>query len=167
MNKKNNKLQFDEITKDILNHDEFIKTKYEKHHGITRYDHLVRVSYYTYKVTKLLRLNYVEATRGALLHDFFTDEVKKENSISRLRKHPNYALDNSKKHFDITSLEENIIKTHMFPVTFTPPRYLESWIVVFMDNIAGIGEKTCSVSRQLRPAAMFLFLLVFNFLRIP
>lgn len=167
MNKKKNKLKFDEITKDILEHEEFIKTKYEKHHGISRYEHLVRVSYYTYKITKLLRLNYVEATKGALLHDFFTDEVKHEGSVKRLRNHPNHALNNSKKHFDLTAMEKDIIKTHMFPVTFTPPKYLEGWIVVLMDNIAGIGEKTYSISRQLRPAAMLVMLFVFNFLRIP
>ena len=63
--------EFKYIIKDILSNDEFLKTKQKVHHGITRYDHLMRVSYYSFLVSKFLRLNYKETTRAALLHDFF------------------------------------------------------------------------------------------------
>ena len=65
--------EFNDIIFDILSLEEFDKLKKCAHHGINRHNHSLRVSYYTYKITKFLHLNYKCATRGALLHDFFTD----------------------------------------------------------------------------------------------
>ena len=42
---------------DILEHDEFKKMEDIVHHGITRYNHSVRVSYYSYRIAKFLRLD--------------------------------------------------------------------------------------------------------------
>jgi uncharacterized protein len=121
--------EFIKMNNDILNNKEFNKMRDIAHHGINRYDHLVRVSYYSYKVAKFLRLNYKETARAGLLHDFFDEEISKDdNKVNQLRRHPKYAVDNAKKYFSLTDREEDIIKTHMFPVTFTPPKYLESWI---------------------------------------
>ena len=68
-------VEFETIIKPILSNDEFLKTKEKRHHGITRFDHLMRVSYYSFLITKILRLNYEETTRAALLHDFFLNET--------------------------------------------------------------------------------------------
>ena len=88
--KKSNE-ELNSIITDICENKEFNILKDKTHHGISRYDHSMRVAYYTYLTTKFLKLNYKEATRGALLHDFFIDEVKNLNSINRFRKHPEYA----------------------------------------------------------------------------
>ena len=56
------KSDFYDIINDIYKHDEFMKLNDCRHHGITRYDHCLRVSYYTYLITKALHLNYKEAT---------------------------------------------------------------------------------------------------------
>lgn len=157
--------EFKKIIKHIIEHNEFRKTKDVAHHGITRYDHCVRVAYYTYIVTKALRLDYKEATEAALLHDFFVDEVKEENGIARLRLHPSYAVENSKKYFNISKKQEDIIKTHMFPVTFRPPKYLESWIVDLADDFAAIYERTYTTKNELSAATSFLFLVVVNFIK--
>ena len=90
--------EFYSIINDIITNDEFIKTKYIRHHGITRYNHSLRVAYHTFLVTKKLKLNYKEATRAALLHDFFLEETKDMNQHQALRKHPEYALKNAKKY---------------------------------------------------------------------
>ena len=127
--------EFEYIIKDILNNDEFLKTQDKVHHGITRYEHLMRVSYYSFLITKFLRLNYIETTKAALLHDFFLEETKGESKIKALYKHPIYAFENAKKYYNLTPLQEDIIKTHMFPVTFKPPKYLESWIVDLVDDV--------------------------------
>ena len=66
------KLTFEEISQDIINKDKYLSLKNDYHHGLTRYIHSIRVAKYTYKITKLLHLNYINATRGALLHDYFT-----------------------------------------------------------------------------------------------
>lgn len=140
--------EFNQIIKPYLI-SEFNKLKNIKHHGITRYDHSLRVAYYTYVVTKFLHFNYEEATIAALLHDFFIDEVDNEIIIFRLRRHPKYALKNASKYFYLTDLQKDIIITHMFPVTFTPPKYLESWIVDIVDDISAIYEKLSSFGKQI------------------
>ena len=160
--KKYNNDEFYNIVCDILDNNEFLRLKEIAHHGITRYEHCLRVGYYTYVVTKTLRLNYIKATRAAVLHDFFIDEVKDENSINRLRRHADYAYFNAKKYFEIGDLEEDIIKRHMFPITFLPPKYLESWIVDILDDFAAIYERCHSTKNELSAATTFLFLLVLS-----
>lgn len=163
---KYKKEEFSKIVAPFLDIEEFQKLKTIEHHGITRYDHSLRVAYHTYLVTKFLHLNYKEATVAALLHDFFTDEVEEERSLSKLRKHPEHAVKNASKYLELSELQEDIIRTHMFPITFTPPKYLESWIVDVVDDFASIYERSYSTKRQLSAAGMFLFLVVINFFRI-
>ena len=158
--------EFESIVSPILEIEDFKRLKNISHHGITRYDHSLRVAYMSYKVTKALKLDYKEVTEAALVHDFFLDEVDHENGVERLRHHPEYAVMNASKYMDLTDKQEDIIRTHMFPVTFTPPRYLESWIVDFVDDIAAFYEKGYSVHQQAR-TAMFLFMfIVVNFVKM-
>ena len=44
--------EFDSIINDIKNHPEFLKLKDEFHHGISRYEHSLRVSKMVYQMTK-------------------------------------------------------------------------------------------------------------------
>lgn len=157
--------EFSLLVDSVIQNEEFQKTKFITHHGITRYEHLMRVSYYTYKITKGLKLNYKEATRASILHDFFLEETKKDNRVHALRRHPGYALENASKYYNLTELEKDIITTHMFPVTFTPPKYLESWIVDLIDDVAGIYERTYSIRKELQAATTFLMIFFLNFLR--
>lgn len=138
------------IIDDILENKEFQRLKDIKHHGITRYNHLLRVSYLTYKVTKRLGLRYVEATRGALLHDFFFYETEEQTTHEALKSHPDYALLNATKHFELTEIEKDIIKTHMFPITKIRPHYKESSIVDLIDDACACYEKLYSISRLYR-----------------
>ena len=156
--------EFNNIIKPYIT-SEFNKLKCINHHGITRYDHSIRVAYYTYVVTKILHINYEEATIAALLHDFFTDEVENEMSIFKLRRHPKHALNNASKYFYLTDLQKDIISTHMFPVTFTPPKYLESWIVDIIDDISAIYERGYSIRKELSAATTFLFIILMNYIR--
>lgn len=157
--------EFEYIIKDILSNKEFCKTKEKVHHGINRYDHLVRVAFYTFIVTKFLRLNYIEATRAAMLHDFFIDETLTETKYKALQNHPKYALENAKKYYELTPLQEDIITSHMFPVTYTPPKYLESWIVDIVDDIAGIYEQYKSSSKAFKTAVTYMMIFVVNYIQ--
>lgn len=156
--------EFNYIIKDINSNEEFIKTKEKSHHGINRYDHLERVAFYTFIITKCLKLNYIEATRAAFLHDFFIDEVEDMSTFKALRKHPEFALDNAKKYFDLTPLQEDIILTHMFPVTLTPPKYFEGVVVDLVDDVAGIYEKYKSSCKELKTAITYMFIFIVNFI---
>ena len=63
-----------EIVSYILNNEEFLKLKKCEHHGISRFDHSLKVSYKAYKFAKKNNLDYKAVAVGGLLHDFFTDE---------------------------------------------------------------------------------------------
>ena len=157
--------EFELITHDISLNSEFMKLNDCRHHGISRLDHSYRVAYYSYKIMKFLKLNYVEGTRAALLHDFFTDDVSELGSINRLRKHPICALENAKKHFDISPLQEDIIVKHMFPVTIRPPKYLETVIVDVVDDVASIYERVSGVTHEVNYTTMVVISMITNFIK--
>ena len=152
--------EFNSLIQPIAENEEFLKTKDIKHHGLTRYDHSRRVAYFSYLVTKFLRLDYKETTEAAMLHDFFTTEVQYDNAIFKLRRHPNHAVENSKKYFKLSDKQVDIIKTHMFPVTFTPPKYLESWIVDIVDDVVSIYERAFWLKKEIKAVATFLLVLL-------
>lgn len=158
--------EFERIVSPILEIEEFNRLKFITHHGITRYDHSMRVAYFSYKVSKALKLDYKEVTEAALLHDFFLDEVNHESRVERLRHHPECAVKNASKYIDLTEKQVDIIKTHMFPVTFAPPKYLESWIVDLVDDFAAVYEGCYRMHMEFR-SAMFLFMFfVVNFVKM-
>jgi len=130
------------IVQDILNHEEFNKIKYIEHHGTTRFLHSMRVAYVSYKISKFLRLDYVEVARAGLLHDFFISDLErttKDRFLSTFT-HPKYSVINAQQYFKLSDKEIDIIESHMFPLYKSIPKYAESWIVSLVDKIIGAGE---------------------------
>ena len=131
-----------EIVDHILKNKEFNEIKNIEHHGTTRYEHSLRVSYYSYRISKLLHLDYIETARAGLLHDFFlndNDRSIKDRFISTFV-HPKKAVDNAIRVFGVNEKEMNIIRSHMFPINIIVPKYAESWIVSLVDKIVGTYE---------------------------
>ena len=154
--------EFNNLITPIISNNEYQKTKNCVHHGMNRYDHMIRVAYYSYLITKFFHLNYKDTTKAAVLHDFFLDEYD-EKKAKTLVNHPNIALENSKKYFTLTELEEDIIKAHMFPFGKTVPHYLESWIVNIVDDFACFYERSYVIKESMSFACsmVILFFLVF------
>ena len=141
--------EYEALVSDILNHPKFQGLRKIAHHGNGLYANCVAVGYYSYRIAKRLGLDYVSVARGALLHDFFfVDWQKKKNTgrgMDRIRQmhgfsHPREALVNARQYFEINDKEADMIVKHMFPLTITPPMYLESWVVTFVDKGVAIGE---------------------------
>lgn len=150
----NKEIEFNNIINDILKNEKFIELKYEIHHGISRLDHSLNVARLTYLVCKKLHIkNYQEITRAALLHDFFKKNEIDKNSFLN---HPLKAVRNAKNSFDISKVQENIIASHMFPVTKVFPKYVGSWIVSISDKVVAVKE--CAKYKvPLTIGAAFLF----------
>ena len=141
-----NRQNFYDIVEDILENEEYVKIKTITHHGMNRYEHNVRVSYYSYLVAKYLHLDFESTARGGALHDFFIsckdDDTTFKDRIKFLESHPSYALLNANYYFDLNEKEKDIILTHMFPIVLKRvPKYMESWIVDIVDNWVSFGEK--------------------------
>ena len=134
--------KFKSIVKDITRNKEFKKLYNIEHHGISRMEHLMKISYYSYKIAKKLNYDYISTARGALLHDFYLegDERNKKRKFFDTFTHPKKALLTSKNNFNLNKMEENIIISHMFPIYPVLPRYKESILVDIVDKIVGFKE---------------------------
>ncbi len=158
--------EFERIIAPILEIEEFKEMKNIVHHGMNRYDHCLRVGYYSYRLAKFLHLNYEETARAAILHDFFLTDLNPNSKMKNLVNHPKTAIENAENFFDLTDREKDIISTHMFPVAPKIPKYAESWIVDLVDDVAGIYEKCYSLNKKLiHNASYFLLLVMLNGLK--
>ena len=134
-------VKFDIIAKDIIEKEKFQSLKNEPHHGLTRYDHVMRVAKNTYRMSKMLKADYISATRGALLHDYFNDEEYQDTKgLKKGSMHPVIALNNARREYNLNPVEENIIVSHMYPLGKEKPNCKESWIVSNVDKCVAIYE---------------------------
>ncbi len=150
----------------ILENKEFNKLKQIEHHGLTRYDHSLRVSYYSYRVAKFLKLDYKQVARGALLHDFFLSDKKrtlKDRFISTFT-HPKKAEKKAREVFNITDKEADMIKGHMFPLNIAVPKYIESWVVNVVDKVVALYEFGYKFSKKLGYSTNVYILFIINFI---
>ncbi len=145
MQKYENDCEYLSIISPIMENEEFKKMGNMRHHNTTRLDHLLKVSYYSYKVSKSLKLDYRQTARAGLLHDYYVEEIDdiksiKDKLVLFSYGHPKKAIENAKMITTLTEKEEDIIKCHMFPVTLNLPKYLESWIVSIVDKVLSVKE---------------------------
>ena len=115
-------------------------------HGSTSvYQHSLYVTYESclFAERHQLSVDYAALIRGAFLHDYFLyDWHDKEHVHKRPHGffHAKAALKNAMEDFELSPKEQNIIKRHMFPLTLIPPRYLEAWIVCYVDKVCSTKE---------------------------
>ena len=150
------------LIEDILENKEFQKLENIVHHGTSRLKHSIKVSYYSYQICKVLRLDHISAARAGLLHDFFLEKNNiKKQKLKSFFIHPRIALKNAIEHFELNEKEKNIIMSHMFPINIILPEYLESWIVSIIDKIIGTYEFLEKYSlKQLHVPNIYILLLI-------
>lgn len=147
----------------ILTHNEFLKTKSIVHHGSTRYNHSVRVAYLSYLTSKTLGCDTKATVRAAALHDFFLvrDDKNIMTETKMLINHPSIAKSNAIEYFGVNEKEQNIIESHMFPISNTVPKSKEAWIVSICDKAVSLFESLSKVKTQVS----VLSLLIINFIK--
>ena len=132
---------FESIAKEMLTNQKFLRLSHESHHGITRLDHSLNVARKVYKYAIKLNLDYISATRGAIVHDFFTNaEFLSNHGLIQGVVHPDIALANAKGEFEINDIEANMIESHMFPLSMVLPRSKEAWLLTGVDKMQAIYE---------------------------
>jgi len=123
-----------------------IESKNFIQHGNTSvYDHSLNVTYCALAVSSIfkVKVNETSLIRGCLFHDYFlydwhskkTDRPRPHGYL-----HPKIALNNTMKVYELNSIEQDMIKHHMFPLTITPPKTKEGLILVIADKWCSIGE---------------------------
>lgn len=161
--------EYTNMIQPILDNKEFMKIDNCRHHGITRFEHSLRVSYFAYKISKKLKLNYKEVAEAGLLHDFFTNDqlTYKQQRLSAFT-HPKKCLENANREFNLSSMQQDIIFSHMFPLIPTRiPKYLESWVVSFVDKVVASYEFVKSYHKvYFLKAEKYALLLMFVFTKL-
>lgn len=127
--------------------------QYIQHGTTTCLSHSINVSYLSYRYCHKHGLDARAAARGGLLHDLFLYDwhFHKREKGERLHgfSHPAVALKNAERAFSLTQVEKNIILRHMFPLTLTPPRYAEAYVVVWYDKYCSTMESLGKTVLQL------------------
>ncbi len=160
LDKISNLVYFNEwflYVEEILLSDEFQKRKLFYHHDGSLWNHLVSVSYRSFLMAKyhFKKADPRVCAIAGLLHDFYpkaykyskelddldhfyVTDVKKKQPIHKMHafSHAKDAANNSVKYFPylIDDKIYSCIETHMFPMTPIPPKYIEGWIITFIDK---------------------------------
>lgn len=135
---------------DILYSESLEPMKTSIQHGTTSvFEHCLSVAKHSLLIATHLenrfgiKVDRDSLVRGALLHDYFLyDWHDKEVPGRRIHgfTHPRKAMENAVRDFEINSLEKDIIRKHMFPLTLIPPRHRESFIVCIADKWCALCE---------------------------
>lgn len=123
----------------------FKETKNFIQHGdISVYEHSVLVAKKSLELAGKFNIDVDENAliRGALLHDYFLYDWHEKDDSHKWHGffHPKKSLKNAMNDFDISEIEEDIIKKHMFPLTPIPPKTKEAWLVCMADKICAMKE---------------------------
>jgi uncharacterized protein len=137
-------IRFREDIAEILDAPEIQKMKDHIQHGkVSVFSHSVAVADYSCRLAKKMRMNvdFRSLARGALLHDFFLYDWHDDWDKFHGFRHPQIALENADNKFELNKKERNIIRKHMWPMTFTNfPTCKEAWLVCIVDKYCSLLE---------------------------
>ena len=106
--------------------------------------HSINVSYLSYLYCRDHGWQARAAARAGLLHDLFLYDwhfhAKETGNYFHGLTHPRRALENAQRLFSLTDREKNIILRHMWPLTITPPKYREAYVIVMFDKYCSLME---------------------------
>lgn len=134
--------KYNNIIKNIIRNPYIKQMANIRHHGISRLEHSLKVSYKSYQIAKKLNLDYTSVAISGLIHDFYL-EGNERNYLKKFKDtfiHPRKVLNTAKTYFELNELEENIILSHMFPIYPHIPKYKESILVNLVDKVIGAKE---------------------------
>ncbi|MBA1334250.1 MAG: HD family hydrolase [Firmicutes bacterium] len=135
--------EYVDCIRDLIDHEMVWSMKnYIQHRDIDCLEHSLYVSYNSYLICRRMGLDYRSAARGGLLHDFFLYDWHVTKPYKGLHgfMHPRIALQNANKYFYLNELEKEIILKHMWPLTITPPKHKEAYVVVLADKYCAFME---------------------------
>lgn len=137
---------FLEIAEEVVGKARYDDMKqYISHSDITVYQHCIKVARtaYDFAMRHQIPCDIRALVRGALLHDYYLYDWHDPNKGFRWHgfKHHRFALRNAERDFVLSKRERNIIRSHMFPLTFwSVPRCREAWIVTLADKKVAAEE---------------------------
>ena len=128
-----------------------------QHGSVSVYDHSLMVAVMCIEIAARCKIgaDMRALVRGALLHDYFLYDWHEADKSHRFHGfiHAGRALSNAEKDFELSDIERNMIKSHMFPLNPVLPRYWESVILCVADKICAARETGSGVYGKARRKA--------------
>lgn len=135
---------FFESISDLICSEPVLRMKeYNQHGNISTYHHCMNVAYYSYLLSlkTFPKADARSVARGAMLHDLFLYDWRQAKRKWHGTMHPAIALFNASNYFELNPIEEDIILSHMWPLTLKKrPRFKESVIVGTVDTWCAASE---------------------------
>ena len=156
---------FKDLIQDLLRTPEVLGLdQYDQHLNTSRLQHSLNVAYYAYLISKNMRVNHKDLVRGAFLHDLFLYDWREVNTSAKehIVLHPQVALENARKITEVSSVMEDVIVNHMWPLGKAKPQTKEAWIVQASDKLCTLFEvshQSFQALKQPQLAGMMLSLL--------
>ena len=118
--------------------------QYIQHGQVTTYDHVTSVAGMSCKLGRLLHVKTDRdlMIRGALLHDFYLYDWHSKR-LAKLHGfyHPGIACRNAVREYGIDEKTQNLIHSHMWPMTITLlPKSREAFLVSAADKLVSFHE---------------------------
>lgn len=142
----NDKEKYVHILRDLLRDPRIRQMKwYSQHETSNTLKHCIYVAKVSFGLAEKLHIKIDEEALavGAMLHDYYLYDIGESgySDYQHGTKHPQTALDNAMKEFDLNWKEQNIIRSHMWPLTlFHVPRSKEAWIISMADKFCAAHE---------------------------
>ena len=119
--------------------------EFVQHGRTSTYEHCMNVVKLSFWINKHLHLSANERAllTGALLHDFYLYDWHEKRHRWHGFSHPSRAWKNARRHFPMGAKEENIIRSHMWPlIPWQIPKSREAVIVCLADKCCSLYETT-------------------------
>ncbi len=119
--------------------------EYTQHGAVSTFDHCRRVTERSYWLSRRLgwKVDDSALVTGAFLHDFYLYDWHDPRPGGKLHgfTHPAAACENARRCFHIGKKEQDIIRSHMWPLTlFHAPNSREALLVSLADKWCSLEE---------------------------
>lgn len=117
--------------------------KYIQHSHICTYDHCMDVARHCFYFVRRHRMRVDESAlvRAAFLHDYYLYDWHTHGDKLHGYHHAAIAMKNARRDFDITGLEGEIIRSHMWPLNLmSPPTSREALLLCMVDKYCSARE---------------------------
>lgn len=142
----NERKMIHDLLKPYLEDPEVLRMKsYIQHGNVTTYEHCLRVAVRSLQLSHFSRkpVNRESLVIGSFLHDFYLYDWHDATSHEGLHgfRHPEVAQQNAAERFELSKHEQDMIRSHMWPMTFFhPPKTRESLLLAVADKVCSLEE---------------------------
>ena len=119
--------------------------QFTQHHGTPTYVHCCAVSYYSFIIAKRLGLDARSVARAGMVHDLYLYDWRKRegaNPADHTLRHPQVALANAERRFELNDTERECIRMHMWPAAPGIPQHPETYVISTVDKYCACLEAT-------------------------